>query len=224
MNRTILLLFCAFLFSGSLTAQATDTAQTKALYHHIPGRFWHAAAKHVKMNGWNDITIGTGYMSGRQFLYALGADIGPEVTSGLPTFFISYRYFLFKRIALGFTLGTQTLWGNSNYENTGQQYTFKDVSSTFAIELTTVYAKRDNIMFYGHYGIGISDIEIQYSAPYSPAEYKTLANVQLTPMGIRFGRNLAGFIEFGIGYKGLVNAGLSYNFASDKTTARKKEH
>ncbi len=35
---------------------------------------------------------------------------------------------------------------------------------------------------------------------------------QLTAVGFRVGKTLAGFAELGFGYKGIVNAGLSYQF------------
>jgi len=31
-------------------------------------------------------------------------------------------------------------------------------------------------------------------------------------LGVRVGKSLAGFAEFGFGYKGMVNAGISYSF------------
>ncbi len=37
-------------------------------------------------------------------------------------------------------------------------------------------------------------------------------NFQLNAVGIRVGKTLASFIEFGFGYKGLINLGVSAQF------------
>lgn len=37
-------------------------------------------------------------------------------------------------------------------------------------------------------------------------------NFQVNAVGLRFGKKLAGFAELGVGYKGYVNAGLSFQF------------
>ena len=37
-------------------------------------------------------------------------------------------------------------------------------------------------------------------------------NFQVNAVGLRFGKALGGFVELGVGYRGYVNAGLSYQF------------
>lgn len=206
----VLVLCCALFFPNSLIAQKNDTVISRPKENW----FWRTPwpTRNVKMKGWEDVTVGIGFLSGRQIMYDLGAVRGPSVTSAMPTIYASYRYFFFRRIALGFTLGTQTLWGNSNYDNTGVLYTFKDFSSTFAIEITSVFLREGKIMLYARYGLGISYVEIKYFGTYPSVEDKFLANIQYTPFGIRLGKRCAAFMELGIGYKGLVNAGFSYNF------------
>jgi len=38
----------------------------------------------------------------------------------------------------------------------------------------------------------------------------SLPNFHLTGVGLRVGKSFGGFAEFGFGYKGIVNMGLSY--------------
>lgn len=42
--------------------------------------------------------------------------------------------------------------------------------------------------------------------------YQTVFSYQVTPLGIRLGTTIAIITEFGYGYKGIINGGLSYSF------------
>ncbi|NDC41164.1 MAG: hypothetical protein EBZ77_06370, partial [Chitinophagia bacterium] len=39
--------------------------------------------------------------------------------------------------------------------------------------------------------------------------WKVAPNVQITPLGFRFGRQLKGFVELGYGYRGILSGGIS---------------
>ena len=39
-----------------------------------------------------------------------------------------------------------------------------------------------------------------------------IPNFQINPIGISVGDNVAGYFEFGYGYKGILNAGMAYRF------------
>ena len=41
---------------------------------------------------------------------------------------------------------------------------------------------------------------------------RTHFNAYCSPVGIKFGKKLGGYIEIGIGYKGMINGGISYRF------------
>ena len=135
--------------------------------------------------------------------------------------FVTYRYFFNPKLDLGITLGTESLTF-SHYQNTPPPAptpmtgTYNVNITTLAIELKPIYYNGRIIQLYGLVGLGAryyTQKEVgQGSAPLQNPTTPTgiFVNSQMTPIGVRAGKRLSGFVELGIGYKGLVNAGVSY--------------
>lgn len=130
-----------------------------------------------------------------------------DVSSG--TAMINYKYYLNKKVTLGMVIG---------YENISNWGSFL----TFAPEAT--YAYYDNkdarirVKMYGAASVGLTvfeDFNI-YRDLYSYHRDESGAKItgHVSPFGIRIGRKLGGFMEVGLGYKGLFNFGLSYRFST----------
>jgi hypothetical protein len=98
-------------------------------------------------------------------------------------------------------------------------YTFNGNVTTVAAELKGIYPGLDNPYFqmYGLIGLGASFYH-ERTNPTMAIDGTTLHpvffNSQWTPFGFRFGADLGGFVELGIGYKGLASAGLSYRIGT----------
>jgi hypothetical protein len=67
---------------------------------------------------------------------------------------------------------------------------------------------------YSGAAIGISvDFAKEYIGDNKYTDRKVVPAVQMTLMGLRFGRSLGGFVEFGYGSFGIANFGLSYKIS-----------
>jgi hypothetical protein len=133
------------------------------------------------------------------------------------TSFITVRYFMFNRLAIGFTGGIQSERGEYTnvFTPTIVSGTYETTTTTFALEFYYVYYFRKFIEVYTLFGFGPGLINTETTlipAATTPVttESANKLKVQYAPVGVRFGGRLGGFLELGIGYKGLVNAGLSY--------------
>lgn len=121
--------------------------------------------------------------------------------------FGSYKYFVSEKIAVGATVGYNSRAKPFNYENWNRRNEGIKVL-TIAGEGSFYYLKRRNVGLYALGGMGCFIVTSGNYNNYS--NYNNFGlTLQLTPLGIRFGRKLGGFAEIGYGYKGLVNMGIS---------------
>ena len=118
------------------------------------------------------------------------------------------------------------LWGiNMDYNQTvGDIYNVGQLEGelkrrfvTLAIEGQYRYQNLNNIQLYSGLGFGYSfgtEIITPQKDSGHPNSTGSINRVawQINAIGIRIGASIAGFVEFGYGYKGIVNAGLSYQF------------
>jgi hypothetical protein len=167
----------------------------------------------------HELVIAHGYMPLSQYnmkenreVVALGA-----ISAG-------YRYHFSRLMSVG-VLGSFEHSSNS-YPSTGTptiRYTsIRGVQScyTMATEFTFNYLTLANgaVRLYGLVGGG-------YSVYFHDRTYKINgvsgrqntsqsidATLQIVPIGVRFGKALGGFMEFGSGYRGIVNFGVSYRY------------
>ena len=145
--------------------------------------------------------------------------------------FITYRRSITHKLSLGFTAGLDNESGDLSYGNPEQNATGLEGTTghyivrsyTLATEALFAYIKKGRFMFYGYGGAGATIFKDNYTLyygngtpvtlPSNPYTYShTYFNMQVSPIGIRFGGNIAGFVEMGFGYKGLISGGLSARF------------
>lgn len=175
-----------------------------------------------------EVSGSIGGLSGIQMVRAIGQALGggsdrvPEYDNGgSPNYLLSAKYFFSKRMAVGITFGLETINGESNSDYTmassSPQYSYNRTYYTIAPEMEFVYVNRRWFRFYALFGAGVALVKEQYDYYQggSNPENKTNSvspNMQITPLGLGFGGRLKGNIEVGLGYKGLLNCGISYNF------------
>jgi len=139
-------------------------------------------------------------------------------------FFLSYSYCLSRRLAIGLTAGTEFVsFGHyANYDPPGAgelMGSFKASVTTAAFELKPIYYNGRLMQLYGFFGLGARYyaeklVSGENNTPGKTDDFPSLfINTQWTPIGFHIGKTLSGFLEFGIGYKGLINAGISYKLA-----------
>ncbi|MES2703615.1 MAG: hypothetical protein V4649_13310 [Bacteroidota bacterium] len=153
--------------------------------------------------GKSEIAVGYGYYS----IYSIinhSMNDAPYGSSSAGTLSFDYRYYLSRTVTLGLGVGIEniTTWGNF---------------VTFAPEITVAYldTKNDNIRvrLYGAaaYGFSIMSDNAVGMGEGEESGVKPWA-FQATPIGMRIGRQFAGFLEVGLGYKGLIRGGMELRF------------
>ena len=157
-----------------------------------------------------------------------------QATAMTGNMFATYRYFINRRLDVGVTLGTEVVtyyhYTNPTSGDVGLIGKYKASVTTLAAELKPVYYNGRFVQLYGLIGIGARYFQttqtefgpaliardVSHVTPFS-------VNSQWTPIGVRAGEKLCGFAEFGLGYKGLINVGISYKTDRNKHKDRHKE-
>ena len=83
---------------------------------------------------------------------------------------------------------------------------------TMALDFNWNYMNKPMCQLYGDIGMGASVVRFSNNRPDNPeATLKQFPffNMHLSPFGVRVGNKVGGFAEFGWGYKGFINAGVS---------------
>jgi len=146
----------------------------------------------------SEISLGYGYFS----LYSLANGAPLSASTGVPV--LSYRYYINKNVTMGMGIGFESIntWGSF---------------VSFVPELTFCYLDTRNdlirVRLYGGvaYGVSILSDTRKNSGISDESGLKPWA-FQATPFGMRVGRQFAGFIEIGVGYKGIVHGGIEVRF------------
>ena len=171
-----------------------------------------------------DVAVSYGLLSVDQVAQKVTDDNNPgskniTYNSGAP--FVTVRYFLYNRLAIGFSCGTNSeRWQYIDvYIPSTIISQSKQSATTVAFELYYIYVFRKYFEAYTLAGFGPSFTSTETVTNATTATSATTVNtttagvkVQYTPIGIRVGGKLGAFGELGIGYKGVFNFGVSYKF------------
>lgn len=122
-----------------------------------------------------------------------------------PVFFVTYKYHISERFALGGTTGYNRDSKSWDHYNDWQQRTV-----TSAMEATKYWTKLPGFDFYSTAGAGLFVRERTYYQSQKKTDIGT--SIYFAPVGMRFGKDFGCFLEMGYGYKGILNGGLSVRF------------
>ena len=165
-----------------------------------------------------DLSVSYGYMN-TGISYTDASQNGNKTIARYPQpAFFTVRYFLYNRLAIGVATGVASEQGKYFDPNNlaTQAGTYSASSTTVAIELYYVYHFWKYVEVYTFAGAGPSfaNMTSSYSSHGFGFPSETTSNTilkgQYTPLGIRFGGRLGAYAEVGYGYKGIVNAGISF--------------
>ena len=156
--------------------------------------------------GKSEFSVAYGYYS----IYSLvdhGSDPRNPYNASSGVGMINYKYYLCKKLTIGMGIGYENISTSGSY-------------LTFTPEFTYTYFDnphdRIRVRLYGGASLGLTvyDDFFVYHDLYSHHTDLSGPSVtgQITPLGMRIGRKLGGFVELGLGYKGLFNFGCSYRF------------
>ena len=182
----------------------------------------------------HELYAGFGLLNDNQMIAMIGDVIGTVFTLGYlvepneykaVTPFVGYRYNFSKHFSLGgmFAYDSNSVKVARDNDNDGKLDTsdkqiVKRRYMTFAVEPKFNYLAKPAFQIYGYLGLGVTVVKFgnvtKFANNDQPEAEKQLPyfNAHLTPIGMRFGKEFGGFVEFGYGYKGIMNAGISYCF------------
>ncbi|NIJ55462.1 hypothetical protein [Dyadobacter arcticus] len=142
----------------------------------------------------------------------IGAFVGdPPPRMDFSNFYAAtYRYQVHRRLAISVTSGfTSGSTYKIDYSHTKSFY--RHSNKTTAFETKFSYVDGRMISLYAITGLGLHITRVKNQV-INEAKTYPLLTCQLTPFGIRIGRQFGGFAEIGYGYKGIVNFGISARF------------
>ena len=179
----------------------------------------------------SEVRIGHGLLPAEQLFAGGGRRFDYKNRNYSGSIFATYKYHMNDVVSLGLTLAYEyesgTFSGNQFYNvYVGPSYApvylgvgnFTRSSYTIAPELTVTYGNFGDglVSMYCTAGAGYTIRNEKISYANTVTEYGMYRPIHFTgyisPLGLRFGRQLSGFFEFGLGYKGVFNYGLSYRF------------
>ncbi len=160
------------------------------------------SSRSFAQRGKSEFALGYGYWSAFSFVNVNQNYTNHSTSSGVTNF--TYRYYVSRNVTLGMNVG---------YENISTWASFV----TFAPEVTVAYMDTRKthirVKLYGSAAYGISILSDNAVGLGEADESGVkLWGGQISPFGIRVGKQFAGFLEVGYGYKGLFHGGLAFRF------------
>lgn len=141
-------------------------------------------------------------------------DEGDPVSAG--TFFLGYNRQVTRVVSIGIVFSymqaTNTLNGNySYYDSISSTGTTSDNLLSGITRVNFTYITKPFLKIYSGAAIGVTiDLNKTTIDGSEFTDRKIMPAGQLTLFGIRAGKALGGFLEFGVGTNGIITAGISY--------------
>jgi len=148
--------------------------------------------------GKSEFAVGYGRFSIFQF------ENRPPYNTSNGTFSITYRYYVSPTVTIGMGFGQERINNWAGF-------------ATFAPEVTFKYLDTKDshvrVRLYGSVSYGLTVLTDLDKGPGKIDETGAKPwGFQATPIGVRIGRQFAGFMELGLGYKGIFHGGLAWRF------------
>jgi hypothetical protein len=170
----------------------------------------------------HEVTAGFGLGTTTEFVDAL-ADI---IVSGLTNnayssdktysgvFHLGYKYGITNRFAAGGTFVYEDIKSDT-YVEKDKIGKFRNNYYTFAAEAEYKYLRSGSFTLYGLLGAGATIYRQKYTAndnSKNESNSNVHFNFQVSPIGIKLGKNIGAFAEAGFGYKGILSVGFFAGF------------
>ena len=190
------------------------------------GLIFEISAQEMQSTPKQEVYVGLGLLNDNQMMAMISDIVSTVITLGYLvepgtyrpfTPFLGYRFWFTERFSLGaafaYDVNSVKVY-NSNTPDQKREVNRKYM--TFAVEPAFNYVSKSAFKLYGYLGLGVTIIHFENAVfnDGSEAELTRLPffNAHFTPIGMRFGKEFGGFLEFGYGYKGILNAGVSFRF------------
>jgi hypothetical protein len=206
--KKILLLSASFIMLGftCINAQSQDSLSTKGKHHSQSDLFNELYAGY----GAGSIYYFTGHIS---HSYNISSTGGLTDTKSPGAFFFGYSRTLNRIISMGFVASYQEFTYQSYGSTTTAAIDYSDILLSGIARVTFCYVNKPIFRMYSGIGIGITIVYGKVKNNTSEdTDRKLFPAGQITLMGLRVGRALSGFGEFGFGTNGIITLGVSYKF------------
>jgi hypothetical protein len=171
----------------------------------------------------HELSVGAGVWSTSNLAFTLGdafvnaIDIAGTVQfeeqKASPVYHISYKYFPKQKFGVGatFATGSERATGKTDNQDNGK---LKRAYINIAIEPTYYYLNRKHFKLYGLVGVGLLYLHQDYTPNNGEKKSQSLytTDFQITPIGIKAGNAIGGYLEAGLGYRGIISCGLFCRF------------
>ncbi len=174
--------------------------------------------------GTSEFSLGYGLATSTQLMYDISDIFVNVFTFGSATFEnekstgainFGYKYSIGDHFSLGAAFAYEQI---TNDAKSGNDLIGKTTNTfyTIAIESNIRYVSKEHFQMYSGLGLGYT-AGMQDFTSSDPSESDSddsvhLFNLQITGLGVRAGNAFGGFAEVGLGYKGILNLGISYQF------------
>lgn len=203
--RRILVLFCSTLFIIQ-SAKAQSAAELSDKKHEL----------RVQVQDGLPITIAFafGHVIRDIFSSYQSEEIG---RTSFPMLGLGYRYHISERVNVGILASYMQNKRTYKLTKTGEEDK-EAVSDDQFFFVTPVieyaYLNRENVRLYGSAAAGLAILKSSYKTvgDSGNADPNYALDFQVNPIGIRVGRQIAGYAELGFGLKGIITLGVSARF------------
>lgn len=124
---------------------------------------------------------------------------------------LGYNYYVSPRWTVGAMANYHGFRTTILFENGTQAY-LKDNFYTFEVRTDFRWVNQPMVQMYSGLGLGGTWWKSGYDDPKVNFINTGFFNMQITPVGIRVGRQIGGFVEFGLGSNGMLVGGISGKF------------
>jgi hypothetical protein len=126
-------------------------------------------------------------------------------------FGLGYNYYITPRWSLGGMANYHGFRTTILFDN-GSSAFLKDDFYTFHVRTDIRWVNQPMVQMYSGIGMGGTWWKSGYDEPKVNFINTGFFNMQVTPIGMRVGKQIGGFIEFGLGSNGLLVGGISGKF------------
>jgi outer membrane protein W len=160
--------------------------------------------------------VGTHYAIVEEMAGVLGIFItlgtfNAEYESGTGAILLGYRYSAGEKFSIGID-GSYTKIKEILKIQSKPVGSFYKQFYTIAPYVAYNYIKKEKFSMYSGIGLGYTFVKDEYTMDDGGNETNNSGEFafHLSAFGVRFGKNIGGYVEVGYGYKGLVNLGVSF--------------
>ena len=134
-----------------------------------------------------------------------------EYESGTGAFLLGYRYFPSEKFSIGIDVAYTKINDVVKSHDTVVVGNIERHFYTLAPYAVYNYIKKEKFRLYSGIGLGYAFGKDNYKPNNGAEENENFGRIayQLNAIGVRFGTKVGGYVEFGYGYKGMLNFGVS---------------